>query len=32
MDGASQNLGLSFFSDRLYYAINQPEAETTLKK
>lgn len=32
MNEASQNLGLCFFSDRLYYAINQPDAEATLKE
>ncbi len=32
MDGATQNLGLCFFSDRLYYAVNQTDADSTLKE
>jgi hypothetical protein len=32
MDGATQNLGLCFFSDRLYYAVNQTDSEATLKE
>ncbi|MGB0346434.1 MAG: hypothetical protein ACPGGA_03050 [Balneolaceae bacterium] len=32
MDGNSQNLGLCFFSDRLYYALNQPDEEATLRE
>ena len=30
MDEASQNLGICFFSDRLYYAVNKTDAEATL--
>lgn len=30
MDGATQNLGISFFSDRLYYAVNNPENDSQL--
>jgi len=32
MDDATQNLGVCFFSDRLYYAVNQPSSETTLQE
>ena len=32
MDGSTQNLGLCYFSDRLYYAVNQTDSEATLKE
>ena len=32
MNATTLNLGICFFSDRLYYAVNQPESKATLRK
>ena len=32
MDGSTQNLGLCYFSDRLYYAVNETDSEATIKE